>query len=124
MGGQQAGGQSQTVEDVEELLDNIERYDGQKVTVSGEVEERIDKRSFILESGGLFNDEIVVVMPKGNLNVQEDDEVAVTGKVRAVKFVDIEREYNWVLNEEIKSEIEDVEAFLIADHVEITKQDD
>ncbi|ADJ29392.1 conserved hypothetical protein [Nitrosococcus watsonii C-113] len=124
MDGQQAGGQAQTVEDVEKLLDNIERYDGQKVTVSGEVEERIDKKAFILESGGLFNDEIVVVMPKGNLNVQEDDEVTVTGTVRAVKFVDVEREYDWVLDEEIRTEIEDVDAFLIADHVDVTERDD
>ncbi|ADJ29393.1 hypothetical protein [Nitrosococcus watsonii] len=124
MGGQQASGQAQTVEDVKKLLKNIERYDGQKVTVSGEVEERIDKKAFILESGGIFNDEIVVIVPKGNLNVQEDDEVTVTGTVRSAKFADIENEYQWVVNEEIKDEIEDTKAFLIADHVDITEQDD
>lgn len=123
-GGQQAGGQPHTVENVKELLKNLEHLDGQKVTVSGEVEERIDQTSFILESGGIFNDEIVVVMPKGKLNIQEDDEVTVTGTVRSAKFVDIESEYNWALDEETKSEIEGEDAFLIADHVDITKKDD
>lgn len=125
-GAQQMGGETQqikTFEDVEELLDDIARYDGQKVKVPGEVEEKIDERAFILESGGIFNDEIVVMMPEGRLMVTEDSEVVVTGTVRAIGFVEIEREYGWDLDPQIKVELEDVEAFIIAESIE-QKEDD
>ena len=118
---QAAGPQTSQIlelEDVEELLDNVARYNNQKVKVSGEVEEVIDRQAFILESGGLFNDEIVVLIPKNNMRVEEDSEVTVTGTVRAVGLVEIEREYGWDLDPQIKIELENVEAYLIADRIE------
>ncbi|EDZ65450.1 hypothetical protein NOC27_2130 [Nitrosococcus oceani AFC27] len=124
MSSAQTGAQPQQLEDVEALLDNVVRYDGKKVSVSGEVEEVIDEKAFILESGGLFEDEMVVLKPAGNLMVKEDYEVTVTGTVRAVALVDIEREYGWDLDPQIKIELENIEAFLIADSIEITEKDD
>jgi hypothetical protein len=108
------------VNNVEELLDNIARYDDKKVQVSGKVEE-IDGHAFILESGGVFNDEIVVVIPKEKekeLSVKEESNVTVTGTVRTVGVVEIEREYGLDLDPEIEIELERVEAFLIADRIE------
>ncbi|QBQ56435.1 hypothetical protein E3U44_03555 [Nitrosococcus wardiae] len=125
--GQQAGGEPQTLENVEELLDDVLRYDGKKVRVSGEVEELIDQHSFILESGGLFNDEMVVLIPEGNMKaharVTEDSKVTVTGTVRAVGLVEVEREYGWDLDPHLKVELENVEAFLISDNIEQKEED-
>lgn len=119
--GQSAGSAPQTVKDVETLLDDVARYNGQKVQVSGEVEKIIDPKAFVLESGGLFNDEIVVLQPQGKLNVKDDSEVTVTGTVRTVGLVDVEREYGWDLDPQIRIELERVEAFLIADRIESKK---
>lgn len=120
---QQTSGEPRNFETVEELLDIVSRYNGQKVRVSGEVEEIIDQQAFVLESGGLFNDEMVVLMPKGQLQVEEDYEVAVTGTVRTVGLIDIEREYGWDLDPHVKLELEHWEAFLIADRIEIKEKD-
>jgi hypothetical protein len=118
------------VNNVEELLDNVARYDGKKVQVCGKIEE-IEAHTFILESGGIFNDEIIVVMPKGKeialqfINsdgglalIEEDSNVIVTGTVRTVGAVEIEREYGLDLDPEIEIELERVKAFLIADRIE------
>lgn len=104
------------VENVEELLDNVAYYADKKVQVSGEVEE-IDGRAFILESGGVFNDEIVVVISEASMRVMEDTDVTVSGTVRTISFVEVEREYGLDLDPEIEVELENREAFLIADHI-------
>lgn len=105
------------VENVEELLDNVAYYADKKVQVSGEVEE-IDGRVFILESGGVFNDEIVVVLSEASMRVMEDSDVTVSGTVRTISFVEVEREYGLDLDPEIEVELENKEAFLIADRIE------
>lgn len=105
------------VESVEELLDNVAYYNGKKVQVSGEVEE-IDGRAFILESGGVFNDEIVVVISGASMRVMEDEDVTVSGTVRTISFVEVEREYGLDLDPGIEVELENREAFLIADRIE------
>jgi hypothetical protein len=61
---QLAQGVVKKFENVEDLLDNVAEYDGRRVQVSGEVEKIIDTRSFILEGGGIFNDEIIVFIPE------------------------------------------------------------
>ncbi|QBQ56491.1 hypothetical protein E3U44_07405 [Nitrosococcus wardiae] len=116
---QQRDNEPQRVEDVEELLDSITRYKGQTVRVSGEVEEIIDQKAFILESGGLFNNEIVVLVPQGNLTVMEGIDVTVTGTVRVISLIEIDREYGWGLEPYMRVELEDVDTFLVADHVEL-----
>lgn len=105
------------VESVEELLDNVAYYADKKVQVPGEVEE-INGRAFILESGGVFNDEIVVVMPETGMRVTEDVDVTVSGTVRTIGLVEVEREYGLDLDPEIEVELENREAFLIADRIE------
>lgn len=111
------------VEDVEELLDNIGGYANDRVAVSGEIEEHIDPRSFVLESGGLFNDEITVIMPAGAEGLdptllREDSDVVVIGTLRTVPVVEIEREFGWDFDPEIEAELEDVRTYLIAEKIE------
>lgn len=115
------------VENVEELLDNVARYDGKKIRVSGEVEE-IDERAFILESGGIFNDEIVVVIPERGVTVTEriteEEHATVTGMVHTISLVEVEREYGWDMHPEIEVELERVEAFLIAERIDAWEGED
>jgi hypothetical protein len=113
----------QKFEDVEELLDDVEQYDGRRIQVSGEVEEKIDDHSFILESGGFFNDEIPVLMPEKSMAIKEDSDVTVTGVVRTDDIDEIGREYGWNVSPEIKADLEKVKAFLIAEKI-VQNEDD
>jgi hypothetical protein len=114
---QLAQGVVKKFENVEDLLDNVAEYDGRRVQVSGEVEKIIDTRSFILEGGGIFNDEIIVFIPEKGMIVTEDSDVTVTGVVRTVGFVEIEREYGWDLDPQVKTELEKVKVYLIAENI-------
>jgi hypothetical protein len=69
----------------------------ERVAVRGEIEEYLGPGSFVLESGGIFDDEITVVVPqdvKGldPVMLREDNDVVVSGMVRAMSKIDIERE--------------------------------
>jgi hypothetical protein len=73
------------VKDVETLLDNPQRYEGQRVSVKGKVAKAEDDKSFFLKSGGLFNNRILVEHHPGSnegISVEKRDEVLVTGTVR------------------------------------------
>jgi hypothetical protein len=107
------------VKNVKELLNNIARYDGKEIQVSGKVDKIIDDHSFILESGGLFNNEIVVITPKNNMEVTESNSPAtVTGSLRTVGLIETERYYNQKLNPELSIERDEIAAYIVADNVE------
>ncbi|HYO58395.1 hypothetical protein [Archangium sp.] len=112
---------------VEQLNDNIAQYSGRQVSVAGEIEEWLDSRSFVLESGGLFNDEIAVVVPPNakGLDLQrlhEDADVVVSGTVRSVPVIELERELGWDFDPELEVELEGTKNFLVVDR--ITRQRD
>ncbi|WNG35417.1 hypothetical protein F0U61_18385 [Archangium violaceum] len=112
---------------VEQLNDNIAQHSGKQVSVAGEIEEWLDARSFVLESGGLFNDEIAVIVPPNakGLDAQrlrEDADIVVSGTVRSVPLVELERELGWDLDPELEVEFEGTKHFLVADR--ITRQRD
>lgn len=109
--------------DVEELNDNISRYIGQKVTVAGEIENKIDARSFVLESGGIFDDEIVVLVPQKSqglkpMRLNEDANIVVTGTVRSLPVVEVERQLGWDLDPEVEVELEGTRNYLVADRID------
>ncbi|MFP2901684.1 hypothetical protein [Corallococcus sp. 4LFB] len=109
--------------DVEELNDNISSYVGQKVSVAGEIENKLDARSFVMESGGIFDDEIVVVVPQKSqglrpVRLREDANIVVTGTVRSIPIVDVERQLGWDLDPELKIELEGTRNFLVADRID------
>lgn len=121
--GQQTGSEPREFENVEKLLDNVARYNGQKVIVSGKVEKRLTQKAFLLESGGLFDNaiynEIVVLIPEGDLQVREGRSVTVTGTVRVKDPGEAEREYGREVDQDIKMELKNVEAFLVAERIEL-----
>lgn len=108
--------------DVRELNLNIAKYAGKQVSVSGEIDDKVGPRSFILESGGVFDDEIIVILPT---NVQglkpeqlrEDANIVVTGTVRPMTVVEVERELNWDLTPEVEVEFEGIQNYLVADKI-------
>lgn len=107
--------------DVEELNDVLPQMRGRTVTVVGEVEEELHERAFMLESGGLFDDEIIVLVPpqakRAGVVIQDDEKLEVVGTVRAVRVVDIERDYGWDLDPELEAELEGVRHYLVADRI-------
>ena len=122
-----ANAQVMKVEDVEELLDNSSKYIGKTVQVTGEVEEKYAtmKDSFVLESGGWFNDEITVIPKRGYTMpaLTEDDDIQVTGTVRRSSVIEIERELDWDLDSEVEYELESSEAYIVADKVIVNDRD-
>lgn len=110
-------------EDVEALLDYPEKRLNQKVKVQGEIEEKKDKRTFVLESGGLINDEITVVSAKDldastSAMLVEDKDVVVSGTLRKMNVIEIEKEYGWDFDPQIEIELEKVTYYLVADKIE------
>jgi hypothetical protein len=110
-------------EDVEALMDKVEMYDNKTVTVPGEVDHLIDPKSFVLESGGLLNDEIVVVMSKSLSDAQkqmavDDANVIVTGKIRRVSAADLRKELGWEFDAKLDKQFGRAKQFLIADEIQ------
>jgi hypothetical protein len=108
--------------DVQDLNMNISQHVGQRVSVAGEIEEKPGPRSLILESGGIFNDEILVIVPANAQGLkaqqlQDDADIVVTGTVRSMSVVEVERELGWDLNPEIEVELEGTRNFLVAERI-------
>ena len=123
---EQAGRSPTELLDVEELRDRLPEIGSRTVNVAGEVDDKLDGRSFVLESGGLFDDEIVVIVPpevaKAAGSIEEDEDLVVTGTVRRVRVIDIEREYDWDLDPELAVELEDTDHYLIASRISPQKR--
>jgi hypothetical protein len=121
----QGGGQGGTILDVEQLNDRIDTLIGNRVTVAGEIHKKLDAQSFVLESGGIFDDEITVIVPRDAKGISmrsfaEDSDVVVTGTVRTAPLVEIERELGWDLDPQYEIEFEGNRNFLVAE--KITRQ--
>ncbi|AEI67179.1 hypothetical protein [Corallococcus macrosporus] len=122
-GGQQKPPPQAQQLDVEELNDNPAKYAGRTVSVAGEIKDKIDWRSFVLESGGIFDDEIVVLVPGDSqgltpLRLSEDANVVVTGTVRSLPLVEVERQLGWDLDPELEVELEGTRDYLVADRID------
>ena len=112
---------------VEDIVGDPAAYDGREVTVEADVEEVHSPRAFALDedspvAGGIDND-LVVLYPMSASLADIDDQwlnnrVRVTGTVRTVSIVDIEREIGWDLDPEIEADLEGMKPVLIARTVE------
>ena len=121
------GAPSQTTVRVADIAGNPGRYIGQTVTVEADVEEVLGPFSFKLDedaplAGGIDND-LIVLYPKSlNLAAIDDqwlnDRVRVTGTVRRMTVVELEREVGWDLDPKIEAEFEGNRPALIARSVE------
>ena len=109
------------------ITGNLNNYLGQTVTVVADVQEVLGPRAFTLDeddvlAGGIDNDMLVLSPQSGNLTSIENNwtknKVRVTGTVRGLSVVEIEREVGWDLNPKIEAEFKDVKAVLVASSVE------
>ncbi|HSE83964.1 MAG TPA: hypothetical protein VLB01_05405, partial [Thermodesulfobacteriota bacterium] len=108
---------------ISEINDNPNKYIGQTVTVSGDLEESYGPKAFVIDGqGSIFNDEILVVTKKATQNIPQKAEgeswykeieslfkdknnvVQVTGTVHRFVEVEAEREIDWDLQPEIEAE--------------------
>lgn len=109
------------IEDVETLRDNEEKYVNSEIRVTGEVADILEaSRSFVLEGGGIFDDQITVIgTSKTNpvMKVKNNDKLEVTGKLVKLTVIDIERDYGIIFDPEIKAELEDVKYYLMASKI-------
>ncbi len=102
------GGVGATIDDI---TDEPERWYGQRVTVSGEINDVLGARAFTIGGEGFFDgDELLVVGARQMLAMQgrpanqpfsEDDIVQVTGPVRRFVLRDIEREIGFDLDDNL-----------------------
>jgi hypothetical protein len=118
---------SNTALGVEDIVKNADRYDGQEVTVVGEVDEVLSPMAFALDEdapfeAGVDNDLLVFYPKSAALDDLDDqwlnDEVRVTGTVKKMTVVEIEREVGWDLDPKIEAEVEKQGPVLIAKRVE------
>jgi hypothetical protein len=107
--------------DVEELRDDLNRFTNQTVKVAAEIDTWIGPRAFIIESGGIINDHVLVVVPPAAKGIQAkdlktDDDVLITGKVRALTVLELERELGWNLEPQLEAELSTTR-ILVADNI-------
>lgn len=109
------------------ITGNLNNYLGKTVTVEADVQEVFGPRALTLDeddalAGGIDNDVLVVGAQTGNLERIEDNwlrnKVRVTGTVRGLSLVDLEREVGWDLDPRIEAELEDVKAVIVASSVQ------
>lgn len=110
------------VKDVETLNDDLRKYNGKRIRVEGNVDHKIDSRAFLLESGGLFNDKIVVLTsPKvKNLDVNaldDDKNIRVTGTLVTKSLATLRKDYSWDLTENRIRELRNAKTYLVADEI-------
>ncbi|OWY64357.1 hypothetical protein B7486_47770 [cyanobacterium TDX16] len=67
---------------------------GKTVTVSGEIEEVISPKAFIIEGDGFFNDPELLVLNLGNSPIVNDSNIQVTGTVRQFSKAEIENQFD------------------------------
>jgi len=77
---------------------------GKTVTVSGEVEEVISPKAFIIEGDRFFNDPELLVINLSNSPIVNDSNIQVTGTVRQLNKLAIEREFDLNLTHELVAE--------------------
>lgn len=115
------------LDDVESLNDDLPRYRGKRVVVTGEVEDKVDSKSMVIESGGIFNDELLVVagpmLKESDLaRFQENHEVKVSGTVRMMTAEQAKKEYGWNPTASAAERIKGRKAFLVADQIALVDE--
>ena len=112
--------QSATSVKLSELEQSPQRYVGQRIRVSGDIQDVLGPRVFKVDEANWadLDPELLVVMeaPLAAL-VKEDDRITVTGTIRPFVDVRLEREWGWIdLEPEIEARIK-TRPVLVATHM-------
>lgn len=108
-------------DDVESLMDNVEAYTGQLISVAGEVE-KVDSHSFVLESGGIIDDEVIVLFDKDISErekrlVKDGAKLIVEGKVKQGNVLQTEKDTGHFFDSSLHSKLRRVKSYIIASRV-------
>lgn len=115
---------------VADIHEHPEQFVDRTVTIEAEVDRVVGPQAFFLDEespfqGGVDNDLLVLTRAVGDTTAAAradaqwiDERVRVTGTVRAMSVVEIEREVGWDLSPEIEVELEGIAAVIVADSVE------
>ena len=101
----------------EEVAENPKRFVGQRLTLTGEVDEVFGDRAFELEGNDVIFDDELLVLSKSPIRlvgqpVKDDDRVIVTGTVREFTVTELERDLTWDLDPELEVRWRDGTAFV------------
>lgn len=93
---------------VDEVVEETARFVGQEVSVTGEIAELHGDRAFVLEAGGLGQDQVLVLTKSpirltGTAVLEQGDHLRVTGVVHSFDAVTIEREVGWDLDPQLEA---------------------
>lgn len=82
------------------LARDAKDFYGQTVTVSAEIEDVIDSRTFTLDEDSILaGADVLVLVPSGvTATLAKDQKVTVTGRVRQYVSTELERDYDWFKN--------------------------
>lgn len=94
---------------------------GKTVTVSGEVEEVISPKAFIIEGDRLFNDPELLILNLSSSPIVNDSNIQVTGTVRQFSKTEIENQFDLKLTQELEVEFRG-KPVLMATAVTLTPQ--
>lgn len=93
--------------DPEDISDNPERYYNQRIAIEGEIESNLGPDVVKIEDENLFGgNDLLVIHPQGEIGVQPDDYVTVTGVLRPFVLADINRDYDLTWDLDLQREIE------------------
>lgn len=95
---QQNANQDARMVEIDDLEDNPDKYVGQTVRVTGEVEDVFGPRLFTIDEPNWmdFDGETVVYVPADlAATVREDDQITVVGTVRQLENVELQPELEW-----------------------------
>ena len=109
---------------VEEVANHPGVFEGQTLTVTGEVDDIYHSRAFELQSDDdpfeIWEESVLVLSPTPiemlGEPLEDDDKMLVRGRVEQFVVADIERELGWDLSPELEVEFENVPV-IIADGV-------
>lgn len=90
-----------------DITKNPEKYYNKRLAVTGEVEEIQNANTFTLEEEKLFGaTDLLVLNPKPETAVKDDETVAVTGVLRPFVAAEFEREYDLGWDLQLKEKLE------------------
>lgn len=93
--------------DPADITANPEKYYSQRIALQGEVETVYDANAITMDEEELFGGEdLLVIDPQGQLQVQEDEDVIITGTLRPFVISEFEQDYDLTWDLELQQQIE------------------
>ena len=115
-------GQGDRGPDIGQAKRTADHYSGMYVTVSGEVDEKQGPHLYKIENDELFGEELWIVDPRGHgAELEGDAKILVTGKMKEVSILDLERDYDLQLPDRYSAELEG-QVVMIADEVSVLER--